>query len=116
MFGVVSALLAGRTRCQIGYENLPEFDNKVKFGYKVEIGKKVWFSEMSMEVVTVYGHIPKYHVTFGSGRLNIIWWDPPVDHSTSKRRFENVPWYIPVRKKYVKIVINVSLCEVELRC
>ena len=89
------------------------------------------------EGVMVYGHVPECHVTFGRGRLYNVWWDPHIDHKTSWGTISNVPWHgcrslsffdlkfrgihlteviFKVRVIYGQCVIDVSICEVELRC
>ena len=51
----------------IVHGNLPKFGSKVKFGNKVQFGNKVTNlgNFLSMEGVTVYGHVSECHVTFG---------------------------------------------------
>ena len=43
---------------------------------------------ISIEGVIVYGNVPECHVTFGRGILHNVWWDPHIDHKTSRGRFQ----------------------------
>ena len=54
------SLFANRTRCNI--LNLPGFGNKFTN----------WCNVVSIEGVTVYGHVPECHVTFRRGRLHNV--------------------------------------------
>ena len=98
-------LLASRTRCN-GLWKPPKFGNKVKIGNKVQFGNRFanWCNAWSIEGVIIYGHVPECHVTFGRGRLHNVWWDPHIDHKTSWGTISNVPWHIPVRGAYMKVV------------
>ena len=50
---------------------LHTISQKVKFGNKVQIRKE---SKLGvMEGVTVFGHPPECHVTFGRGEPHIVW-------------------------------------------
>ena len=62
-------LLASRPRC-----NIPKFGDKTKIGNKVQFGDKFtnWCNVLSVEGVTVYGHVPECHVTFERGKLHNI--------------------------------------------
>ena len=66
-------LLASRTRCNVLWKP-PKFGNTVKIGNKVQFGNKFanWCNVLSIEGVTVYGHVPECHVTFGRGRLHNV--------------------------------------------
>ena len=80
------SLLASRTRCNVHVLwKPPKFGNKVKIGNNVQVGKKFenWCNVWSIEGVTVYGHVPECHVTFGRERLHNVWWDSHIDHKTS---------------------------------
>ena len=58
------------------YGNLRKFGNKVKAGNngKVQFSNKVtnWCNVWSAEGVTVYGHVPECHVSFGRGKLHNV--------------------------------------------
>ena len=84
-------LLASRTRCNVLWKP-PKFGNKVKIGNKVQFGNKCanWCNVRSIEGVIVYGHVPECHVTFGRGRLHNVWWDPHIDHKTSRGTIKSI--------------------------
>ena len=87
-------LLASRTRCNV-LRKPPKFGNKVKIGNKVQFCNSftnlcnVW----SVNGVTVYGHVPECHVTFGRGRLHNVKWDPHIDHKTLRDNFKRALTY-----------------------
>ena len=62
------------------YWNLPKFGNKVKYGNKFTN----WYNMLSIEGVSVYGHVPECH--------NVLW-DPNIDHKTSGDDFKRSPTY-----------------------
>ena len=63
---------------------------------------------LSMEGVTVCGHHPECHVTFGRGGLILFGNIPRTDHRTSLETISNVPWHIPARKAYWKLSRDIS--------
>ena len=68
--GGVSVLCWLAAPVEMLHGNLPKFGNVVKIGSKFQFGNKFtnWCNILSIEGVTVYGHVPECHVTFGRGR------------------------------------------------
>ena len=92
-------LLASRTRCNVLWKP-PKFGNKVKIGIKVQFGNKFanWCNVWSIEGVTVYGHVPECHVTFGRGRLYNIW----------RKLYDKFIWWL----SYMHVAYLESVCSI----
>ena len=74
MSGGVSVLCWLAAPVAMFFGNRPKFGIKVKTGNKVQFSNKFtnWCNVRSTEGVTVYGHVPEYHVTLGRGRLHNV--------------------------------------------
>ena len=65
-------LLTSRSRCKYFMETIRDLVIRLSRSSSV---RRSW-NVRSVEGVTLYCHFPECHVTFGRGRLHIVWWDP----------------------------------------